>query len=60
MYVMVRVVLFLRFIPGIIGFLLIFTASTGGFLIPSFSLSRCKGSSGWVIPDFGRISSYRC
>ena len=32
--VMVRVVLFLRIIPGIIGFLLIFMVSTGGFLIP--------------------------
>ena len=32
--VMVRVVLFLHFIPGIIGFHLIFMVSTGGFFIP--------------------------
>ena len=40
-FVMVREVLFLHFIPGMIGFLLIFMASIGGFLIPL----RCSMAS---------------
>ena len=46
--VMVRVVLFLHFIPEIIGFLLIFMDSTGGFLIP-FRCWRASLSRLWLI-----------